>query len=69
MTPLIALILAAAAPQVAAPEPRPAPAAQVTVRATAEILRAETSSLNAGEGGAHRQVRNRPGGQSAVEFE
>lgn len=69
MTPLFALVLAAAVPQGAPAEPRPHGGAQVTVRATAEVLRAETSSPDAGEGGAKRQVRRRANGQIAVEFE
>ncbi len=67
--PVLASVLAAAAPVAAPGEPRAAPAAQATVRATAEIVRAETSSPDAGEGGARRQVRPRDGGQIAVEFE
>jgi hypothetical protein len=69
MTPLIAFVLAAAVPQAGAAEVRPPSGAQVTVRATAEILRAETSSPDPGEGGARRQVRRRVNGQIAVEFE
>jgi hypothetical protein len=69
MTPLIALVLAAAVPQTGAAEVRPQTGAQATVRATAEVLRAETSNPDPGEGGAQRQVRRRAGGQIAVEFE
>ena len=69
MTPLIALVLAAAVPQAGPGEVRPSSGAQVTVRVTAEVLRAETSSPDPGEGGARRQVRFRANGQVSVEFE
>jgi len=69
MMPLIALILAAAVPQSGAIEPQPHTSAQVTVRATAEVLRAETSNPDPGEGGLRRQIRRRADGQVAVEFE
>lgn len=67
MSLLTALILAAAAAQ---PAPPPAPqGASVTVMATAEILRAETASVDGGRDGLKRQVRPRPAGQIAIEFE
>lgn len=69
MSPLIALVLAAAVPQAGPAEPRAQGGVQVSVRATAEVLRAETSNPDAGEGGAQRQVRRRAGGQVSVEFE
>jgi hypothetical protein len=65
-----ALILAAATPLAATPVADVPPrGVQVSGRATAEIVRAETSSPEAGEGGTRRYVRNRSGGQASVEFE
>jgi hypothetical protein len=65
-----ALFLAAATPLAATPmADAPPRGVQVSARATAEIVRAETSSPEAGEGGTRRQVRNRGAGQFSVEFE
>ncbi|HCF24364.1 MULTISPECIES: hypothetical protein [unclassified Novosphingobium] len=65
-----ALILAAATPIAAVPvADAPARGIQVSGRATAEIVRAETSSPVAGEGRTRRQVRNRGSGHFSVEFE
>ncbi|MFM5949998.1 MAG: hypothetical protein ACKOPM_12370 [Novosphingobium sp.] len=65
-----ALILAAATPLAAAPlADAPTRGVQVSGQATAEVVRAETSSPDAGEGGTRRQVRNRGSGQFSVEFE
>lgn len=69
MTPRFALILTAAVPQVGTADTRPQSGMQVTVIATAEVLRVETSSPDAGENGARRQVRKRANGQVSVEFE
>lgn len=68
MSPLIAFVFAAAAASVQPAEPA-RQGVQVSVRATAEIVRADTSSPDAGENGANRQVRRRANGQIAVEFE
>ncbi len=69
MFALIALVLVAAVPEAGAAAARPQGGAQATVRATAEVLRAETSSPDAGEGGAKRHIRRHAGGQISVEFE
>lgn len=65
-----ALILAAAAPLAASPVAEAQPrGVQVSGRATAEILRAETSNPQVGAGGTQRHVHKRATGQVSVEFE
>ncbi|HOB12780.1 MAG TPA: hypothetical protein PKN09_00890 [Novosphingobium sp.] len=69
MTALIALVLAASAPQADAPSVPQGGGAQASARATVEILRAETSDPDGGEGATARQVRRRSPAIISVEFE
>ncbi|MBN8500897.1 MAG: hypothetical protein J0M19_07085 [Sphingomonadales bacterium] len=68
MMTLMALLLVSGTPGLAGDEPVPTQA-RISARATAEILRADTSSPETPDGGARRQVRQRPGRYVTVEFE
>jgi hypothetical protein len=69
MPALLALFLAAAAPDAAFEQSRRPVAGRVEVRVTAVVLEAGIAKPQTGDGELRRQVRTRANNRSTVEFE